>query len=623
MPLEGEPSPMRFAVYDMEWHPETLEVACVGVYDGKAFRIYKTVAEFLDKELTSERAGITYFAHAGGTYDIQFVLAELGLHGEGRFCTEASFSGSAAVIVQCKRGEEVYRFCDSFFLLRDSLANIGKALGIAKGDRDGAMDLIRAGRHHTPSGWKELADYNEQDNVILFRAIDRFQAEVLAMGGELRATLASCAMALFKRKFLHRTIRTSRRMNERSGAAYFASRVEVFRRQVLPKDVPTKYYDVNSSFPFSMTKPQPANFKNWGRHLPRGADALYLADLTVKVPAGMNVPPLPWRSRDQRIFFPTGEWRGLFDSADVELLEEAGGRILKVHSCTTFEPFSDLAEYVAFLYEMKRKASLEADDVSLSQEARADAKFRRLIYKLFLNSLYGKFAERSEKMKILVHPAYTRCPHKPEHEEGTCMRKIMPGVWECDEDVDVQHAHMPISVHVTALSRALLWRVLSPCKALYYCDTDSNVCDDDLETDPEERLGTLKLENHILEADFLAPKLYRMKKEGTCKHKGDEFHPDNECMRAVRSKGFSRLTWGEFGDLIDGREIRFTRMARMRENLRDGVLGVRMLNLHKASRGAFPKRADAGEGATRPYDVKELEAHYAPKAKRKKKEVRA
>ena len=301
-------------------------------------------------------------------------------------------------------------FGDSYWLLRDKLSKIGESIGMAKGGgdsyacpgatfqksvgEDGEEAFIGSCGHakgmcmfYAPFGI--LRDYNEQDCRILWHAIDAFQTELLLLGGELTMTVAGCAMRLFRGAFLKTEIATSDELNEIAREAYVASRVEVFRSSI--EDA--HYYDVNSSFPYSMTKRQPGSpigtSAKWAEN-----DELALVRAEVRVPE-MYLPPIPYRAGN-RVYFPTGSWRGWFSGVDLQLLLESGGRIEKVWRAHNFSPFDDMRGYVETLYEMRRKE--------------ADGSFRKLLLKYLLNSLYGKTGETSEKDMLIAG----RVPKKTE-----------------------------------------------------------------------------------------------------------------------------------------------------------------------------------------------------------------
>jgi len=589
-PLTSGIRELRPIAYDLEWYPKTFEVRIVGVYDERGYRWYRTVAEFLQHEMTFKNRGRTFFAHAGGYFDVQFVLEELNK--THRFSVKASFSGSSAVLVQARQDKHVWTFADSFFLMRDSLKKIGKAINIEKLDCpfDAPFDQLR--------------HYNERDCQIVYEAILSLQEELNGLGGELRPTLASCALNLFRRSHLTLEIPTSGRLNEVLRNAYCASRVEVFRHYAPSGE----YYDINSSFPFSMTKPQPGAFKGMRRTIPPGERAIYFAYATVTVPE-CDLPPLPFKLKG-RIFFPTGTWVAWFTRTDLELLQLYGGRIDKIHKVLDFEPFTDLADYVKEIYALRKaetaKGKVNEDNRRMGmREQYPGADFRSYTYKLLLNSLYGKFGERSEKDMLLIRPDSTKCNHGGKHPDNSCMRMVSPGIWRRTDVKNVPHAHVAISAYVTSLSRALLYKHLAACSVRYYADTDSVVCGEGekLPTSPE--LGDLKYEGAIREGRFICPKVYSF----TAINETDDA---GRPKVVVKSKGFRRLGPEEFEALRNYEPVTIERMAGIKEGLRDlegdRPFGgrwskVKSKRLHK---NTITKRARDGADNTRPWSVDEL-----------------
>lgn len=582
--FKGKRHHLRFLTYDSEWYPHDYKIRTVGIYDGRRYRRYGAVLDFLRAELTRENRGKIFFAHAGGLADIQFVFDEFIRRQNPSYRLKAIFSGSSAIIVKVRSGHNVWTFCDSLWLLRDKLSKIGASLGLEKGGSDYyCSDYPHCG-HETMADGKPtcifyapmpiLCDYNELDCRILWTAINRLQDELLALGGALMSTIAASAMFLFRAAFLSKDIPTSPKLNTLARDAYIASRVEVIQRNCRNAG----YYDINSSFPASMTHPQPGRLVGTGKYVYGGDPCLVRARVTVPV---CHIPPLPMR-RGERVYFPTGAFERWFTSNDIELLEDSNGRIERIYETLAFEPFYDLGRYVRTIYEMRRRTT---------------DPFSKLLWKYLLNSLYGKFGESTEKEIVLINPK-----KKPV---GPGAKMLMAGVWSVKESVMVGHAHVPIAAHITANSRGLITRQLQAADDVYYCDTDSIVTTAQLPTG--DKLGELKLEKLIEKATFLAPKLYRI-------------YPGPE----VRAKGFSRLSSEDFDKLEAGNPIEIERMVRVRENLGKGFFyphekrfmkravshltrdELAVLDLSD-SRFLRPKRAPDGEGRTRPWGVDELD----------------
>lgn len=372
-----KPAKLRdFSVYDLEWIPHTLEVRVVGTYDGEEYRAFtgsRGVEDFLNFALSQDNRGRWFYAHAGGLYDVQFILNYLIQHKSEEYEIDAKFSGSSAIIVKVRQEKHQWFFLDSFWLLRASLRDIGeKMVGIKKGGLDpnagASREQIEAYFRDTPI--EELIEYNRLDCEILWKAISMFQESLLQLGGQLQMTLASSAMQLFRRRFLKNAVKTREAVNLVARDAYIASRVEVLSRRCDNAN----YYDINSSFSYAMTEPAPGKLTQMRRSLPPGENQLYLAKARVSVPESF-LPPLPYRADGGRIYFPTGEWESHFTNTDLELLEESGGKILSVDEVLLFDPFHDLGAYANTLYEMRRTLD-ESDPM-------------RTILKLLLNSLGG------------------------------------------------------------------------------------------------------------------------------------------------------------------------------------------------------------------------------------------
>jgi len=437
---------------------------------------------------------------------------------------------------------------------------------------------------YTGVDFETLREYNRNDCEVLYLAIERAQETILEMGGQLQMTLASTAMQLFRRKFLMHDVDTSSRINEIAKEAYFASRVEVFQKDV---NYPGNYYDVNSSFPHAMTFPMPGHLRASYAHLPDFVVENYpfLVDADIMVP-DLYLPPIPFR-RDNRLFFPVGRWRTWLTGIDLQLLLANGGKILRIRECKVFEDFDDLAEYSRTLYKMR---------------AATTDPFERDFYKLLLNSLYGKFAEQPEKTTLLLNPSSEQLAQLDRTTD-----ELMPGVFFKTREVPIPHAHVPISAYITAIARRTLFNFLSQANEIHYCDTDGFSTTEEYPTN--NTLGGLKLEKTFSSAIFLVPKLYR-------------WQPSDGNDAVVKAKGFSLsrdkgAASAQFDRLVVGGEIEVERMVRIRENFRNRVYRPQDKKFRKGLRhieflqgiynlDAIPKRFMYPDGHTRPWHMEEL-----------------
>src|SRR5216684_4335468 len=371
-----------------------------------------------------------------------------------------------------------------------------------------------------------------------------------------------------KLKNLSQDIKTSSIVNNFASLSYFASRVEVIQTTV---PYLATYYDVNSSFSYAMTFPLPGKFHRAIKGLPDWAwRRLFISKCVVNVPES-TLPPIPKRTEDGRIFFPWGIWEGTYTSIDLELLLKQGGHIESVSKTYLFDEFYDLGEYATDLYEKKKKAQTD---------------FERAFYKLLLNSLYGKFAEKQQKRVLYINPPLHILKHIERDREMLC-----PGAFVKTIDVPVPHQHLPTASFITAIARRTLYQYAEPCSEVHYMDTDGFSTTDQLQTGKE--LGELKVEKVFSSAIFLLPKLYAWQSE-------------KEIF--IKAKGFPKLKVEEFTDLAEGKAISFYRMARVRENLRKDETHPRDTKIKKRlNQNNQPKRFVFPNGQTRPWHVSEIQ----------------
>lgn len=559
----------------------------VGVYDGRNYRSYTRIQDFLNNELKPSNNGMWFYAHAGGLADFQFILEYLIENPRPGIRVSCAFSGSSAIIVRITSGKYSWYLLDSYWLIRQPLREIGEWMGAEKGGKEGSTDMFYA-------PLSELIPYNRQDCIILYDAIRTLEDTVLSLGGRLEMTIASTAMGLFRRKYLKQEIHTSDDMNLVASQAYIASRVEVFEHECPQAD----YWDINSSFPYSMTFDAPGELIGTSRKL-KDDDSIKIVKATIEI-SDCDIPPVPYRTPDdRRIYFPTGKWSGWFSGVDIALLESTGHRICSIEKVLSFEPFYDLKAYSEDIYGLRKNSQYEPE---------------RVVLKFLLNSLYGKFAEGELKSKYLINPP-AEFYDVPDYDPRTGVGKKykMPGVYEYIEQRPIEHRHVPIAMHITALSRKWIYEYMAKASKVFYCDTDGfavTVSDSKNYVNSKE-LGGLKHEKEIRDGYFHAPKTYRYQ----------EALPDGMQgpLRAlIKAKGFSRieddegntrkLGYADFTALLEHKEVHVEQFSRVRGLLTSGNVHPHDIHRTKQFRDSInPKRYFPPDGGrSRPWHVSEL-----------------
>lgn len=356
-----------------------------------------------------------------------------------------------------------------------SVKQMGEKIGLPKLDVD--MD---------GEGFMDTK-YCQRDTAIVWHFVDQMLQRYRDMGLELKSTLPSMALQMFKKLHYKRplpTVPDYERAFFRNG--YYGGRVEVYRFK--PIIGPTHHYDVNSLFPTVMrhgvfpdlhedntrtTKP------DWSRE--------GMADISMTLPP-TRYPVFPIRSLEGELVYPYGRFRGTWAYPEIRQAITDGARIHQVHEAIEFRPAREapFASFVEYCYEKRkqaRKGSL--DDV---------------YWKLMMNSLYGKFGQ-NDGLEIISQDR---------------LRTLT---------TSAGHANVMWAAYVTSLARIELLRHLRRAYECYYTDTDSLFTPNVQPTGPE--LGELKEEGTYEFVEFMGNKLYTFTASGphgSCKRQGPHNH---------------------------------------------------------------------------------------------------
>jgi len=338
--------------------------------------------------------------------------------------------------------------------------------------------------------------------------------------------------------------------------SYFGGRTEVYCKEHTKQRL--YYYDITSAYPWAMTQELPAYFKGFSSprshsvSLPgkpcvqvqdvyKSLNRCGVSEVSIDMPPLKDVfkfPVLPWRDdvetrkRENRqrakyglpeidkpvghkvVFpiltaseaWPQGE-RGRW--TNVELMElweqgQAHGLKIHIHGQALFEPVPFLQAVVNQFFSMRLEAKAVGDE------------FRTYAYKIFLNSIYGKLIETTVRRSVLFGDDMVT--EAIEKFGAECIEESpAPGAYFLTTESEGPFRHVAAGAYVTALARL---RLLAGIKTahdagakIYYCDTDSLILDKPVfGMVSEKRLGDFNLECEIIEAEFLASKVYRLVK---------------------------------------------------------------------------------------------------------------
>lgn len=375
---------------------------------------------------------------------------------------------------------------------------------------------------------KELLEYMKQDILLLGGVMLKAQSilfEHYKVDIVTKLTLSSLALSIFRTSYYDQENWAIHIPNNNEDdflrRGYYGGHSDTY----LPRGENLYYYDVNSLYPFVMkTFPMPAGKPVWKKDLEKeDLDNLFgFIEAYVECPENIKRPFLPFKERNT-LLFPVGKFIGVYYSEEFKYAKKLGYTIIPL-SGYLFENHnsSPFGNFVTNLFESRQEAKKIGND-SLS-----------FIYKLLMNSLYGRFG---------INPKCT-VTEICKLEKYNSLRKDKDFFYadRLSEDYYIvnywSHAGqepesgwstprisaVQLAAAVTACSRIYMYPYISRDDC-YYTDTDSVVLGSPL---PDEDisstvLGKFQFEYMIKKGIFLAPKSYYIETKENhkiIKHKG-------------------------------------------------------------------------------------------------------
>jgi hypothetical protein len=241
-----------------------------------------------------------------------------------------------------------------------------------------------------------------------------------------------------------------------------------------------------------------------------------LVKVDITPPKNLYVPILPDNSNHKLLFHLNEMKEKTWASAELKVALDNGYTITKIHAALEYDKYTGLMkEYVGHFYEMKQKNSgvksqEECDKINKSHkdlgfsfeikpEDTANNPGLRQLAKICLNSLWGKFGQRSnlssydffyDYNKLLLKLNETSTVSKQWHiiNKNCVELKYEENI---DMNIEADYISEITAVFTTANARMRLYKMLSwlhPSQILY-CDTDSVIYVYD-ETNPEHKYRT-------------------------------------------------------------------------------------------------------------------------------------
>lgn len=491
---------------------------------------FETISQYVDW-LFSEFQGQLVWAHAGGRYDHRFLIPEF--YKRGWSLNAALSGGSIVVLTVTDLIGRVMSFGDSFRLMPNALKDIGTTVNLEK------MDVDRNNLGNVP--FETVLEYCFRDCEIALRGLQYMRDVLTSVNADFAYTLASIATRWVRRSPAVDFNRFYRPDPTRKGkirydpdmefadywcegrdrpptpehklvySAYHGGHTEMFHDSMKDGIIkgPVYYYDIVSSYPYSMTKPLPLYFLGWftpPTNPTRAQTEQFLSHSGI-TEAWVNVPPcvtgpLALQRDGAPLIFPQGAIQGRFTNVELLAALHRGADIRLGIQCR-FEEKAFLRPFVETFYGLRKKAKADKDA------------FRSYAFKILLNSLYGKLVE------TVTRTSYTTDGEKIKNlrDQAAAGESVIlsptkiAGLWAVENEETGPFRHVAAGAYVTAYSRLRLLEgieeVLRQGGKVYYCDTDSIMSSIPLPHMEGKELGDWQAEYVLENVEILLPKVYK------------------------------------------------------------------------------------------------------------------
>jgi hypothetical protein len=411
-----------------------------------------------------------------------------------------------------------------------SLAKLGKCFGLEK------LDI-----EYKDTDIEESITYCKRDVEILQKAmlnlIEFIKEEDL---GNFKFTIAGQSFNAYRHRFMNTEIYIHRNKEsvilERE--SYAGGRTESWRIGTYNN---LYYVDINSMYPSEMLEQRyPTKLLSYRKRMSINDLNIFIKNgflVTAKVVVKTEEPA--YFKKEGKLIFPTGEFETVLSTPElIHAIEN--NHIVKIKETNIYEGEYIFKEYVNYFYNKRLEAKANLDEV------------RTLLYKLFLNCLYGKFGQTSicwekideapadEVRQEFVLEAETNQRYLVKIFGGGVFREVKKEIGESE----AKDSFCAIASHVTSYARMKLWKYIKQAgtENIYYMDTDSlitnikgyNKLNEYIDND---KLGYLKLEDYIEEIHLHGAKDYKYKNK-----KGEI----TEKIKGIGIKNSKRITENEF-----------------------------------------------------------------------------
>lgn len=332
---------------------------------------------------------------------------------------------------------------------------------------------------------EELITYCTRDVEIIekfiFEFIDFLSDNEL---GAYKSTIASQALNVYRHRFMREDIvlHSNLFVNTVERDSYLGGRTECFFIGNVPDE--TIYgLDINSMYPHVMSQGHLPSMYNGTikeqnpKYIKQIMDSNYvIADCILTTSKPFH--GVRWNKnrfkilnsdneiRGAKLIFPTGTFRTYLHHDELSYAID-NGFITHINNLYLYKPADLFTDYVNFFMEIKIQATENND------------KTHRLLVKLFLNSLYGKFGQQYHDMMLVAKNINLNMGVTSVINIDTGVKftdfEWFNDLWREYVNGEASFSFPAIAGAITARARMLLWQYIERVEIenVYYCDTDS------------------------------------------------------------------------------------------------------------------------------------------------------
>ena len=312
---------------------------------------------------------------------------------------------------------------------------------------------------------KEAVDYCFNDCELTKKMLENITKSMILQERKIflkSRSISSLSLNTFKEKFNDFNLETSMEIEKdeiiRSG--FYGGRCEVFgnkypNEKIFHFDFSGMYAEImKEDFFFNDIKIEKSDKISEG--------GFYKVDV---VSNDMDIPVLPFKERkDGKLIFPNGEWTGTYWYEELELFQNEGGIIKKIH----------------YKINLKNKEKIFENFVENYNKLRNKSEIENVFWKLFINSIYGRLGmgpNFEETILIQDEEKYKKIRKEKEILKESIINKIKIITIEKERKIDKVESNVSISAQITSKARIKLFKafkeVIKNDGRILYTDTDS------------------------------------------------------------------------------------------------------------------------------------------------------